>query len=115
MMIRKIFRAVFTLNILLLIAATGSATELKTSSLAIAKTQSSGKLPQQCQQMFKEIDKLVADAEKQPGTHTQMSKMKTKLTTSKQQILKLDLVMQEKSCDKGLIVLNQLKQNSGNE
>ncbi|WP_238138453.1 MULTISPECIES: DUF5339 domain-containing protein [Glaesserella] len=98
----------------LLVAINGSATELKTSSLSIAKAQSSGKLPQQCQQMFKEIDRLVADAEKQPGTHTQMQKMKNKLSSSKQQILKMDIALQEKSCDKGLVALSHLKQSNIN-
>lgn len=86
--------------------------EIKTSSLAIAKTQSSGKLPKQCQQMFQKADKLIADAEKQPGTHTQIKQMKSKLTATKQQILKLDTPMQEKSCDKGLTALNQLEKKS---
>ncbi|WP_373767922.1 DUF5339 domain-containing protein [Glaesserella sp.] len=104
------FRSIITSGICLLFVANASATELKTSSLSIAKTQSSGKLPQQCQQMFKEVDNLVASAEKQPGTHTQVQKMKNKLTSSKQQILKMDVAMQEKSCDKGLIALNNLKQ-----
>ncbi|WP_373778225.1 DUF5339 domain-containing protein [Glaesserella sp.] len=109
-MTTKLFRSIVITSGLLVIAANVSATELKTSSLSIAKTQSSGKLPQQCQQMFKEIDNLIAGAEKQPGTHTQVEKMKNKLSTSKQQILKMDIAMQEKSCDKGLIALNNLKQ-----
>lgn len=108
----SLLRSIIIASSTLLIAVSGSATELKTSSLSIAKAQSSGKLPQQCQQMFKEIDRLIADAEKQPGTHTQMQKMRNKLSSSKQQILKMDLTLQEKSCDKGLVALNNLKQNN---
>lgn len=104
-------RSIAILSSAILIAVSGSTTELKTSSLSIAKTQSSGRLPQQCQQMFKEIDKLITDAEKQPGTHTQMQKMKNKLSSSKQRILKMDITMQEKSCNKGLVALNNLKSN----
>ncbi|MDH2997109.1 ABC transporter ATPase [Pasteurellaceae bacterium LFhippo2] len=94
---------------LLCVTATASANGLKTSSLSIAKTQSSGKLSAQCQQMFKKADKLISDAEKQPGTHVQISQMKSKLSSTKQQILKLDGDMQQKSCDKGLIALNDLE------
>ncbi|MCK3654415.1 ABC transporter ATPase [Pasteurellaceae bacterium Macca] len=83
---------------------------VKTSSLSMVKTQSSNQvLPKQCHQMFKEADKLVTTAEKQPGTHTQLQTMKTKLQASKQQILKMDVVMQEKSCEKGLTALNNMK------
>lgn len=109
---KNIIRSIIIIGSTLIIAASSSATELKTSSLSIAKTQHSTKLPQQCQQMFKEIDKLIADAEKQPGTHTQMQRMKSKLSSSKQQILKMDMSLQEKSCDKGLVALNNLKQNN---
>ena len=76
----------------------------------MAKISPSYKLPNSCQKMFKEADKLISDAEKQPGTHLQVSEMKDKLYSSKQQILKMHSSMQEKSCDKGLIALNQLKQ-----
>ncbi|OOH85579.1 ABC transporter ATPase [Pasteurellaceae bacterium 15-036681] len=87
-----------------------SANDVKTSSLAIAKTQSSvGQFPSQCQQMFQKADRLIANAEKQPGTHTQINKMKAKLSSTKQQILKLDTDMQQKSCDKGLVALNNLE------
>ncbi len=111
----SLLRSIIIAGSALLIAVSGSATELKTSSLSIVKTQSSNNLPQQCQQMFKEIDRLISDAEKQPGTHTQMQKMKNKLSSSKQQILKMELALQQKSCDKGLTALNNLKQNSANE
>ena len=83
--------------------------EIKTSSLTPAKAPTTT-LPKQCQQMFQEADKLISDAEKQPGIHTQVQQMKSKLSSSKEQILKMDLQIQEKSCDKGLIALNNLKQ-----
>ncbi|MFK5029954.1 DUF5339 domain-containing protein [Glaesserella parasuis] len=99
----------------LFIAISGFTTELKTSSLVMTKPQTNGILPEQCQKMFQEVDKLIADAEKQPGTHTQMQTMKNKLSSSKQQILKLDLIMQKKSCNKGLVALNGLKHNSNGD
>ena len=51
--------------------------------------------------------KLLAEAEKQPGTHTQVSKIKNKLNQSKKQILEMDLAVQIKSCDHGLAKLNK--------
>lgn len=88
---------------------TSAETKLKTSSLSITKVSKSNTLSSTCAKMFKEGDKLISDAEKQPGTHIQLSQMRNKLLASKQQILKMDLLMQEKSCDKGLTALNQLK------
>lgn len=66
-------------------------------------------LPQQCEQLFKETENLISQAEKQPGTHTQVSKIKSKLNQSKQQILAMELSVQQKSCDVGLARLNSLK------
>ncbi len=67
-------------------------------------------VPQQCQQLFKATDQLVSDAEKQPGTHTQVSKIKNKLNQSKKQILEMELATQVKSCEQGLAKLNRLTQ-----
>lgn len=88
------------------------ANQLKTSSLTMVKNTANPekKLSPLCIKMFNEGSKLISEAEKQPGTHTQVSQMKSKLSSSKAQILKMDTVMQDKSCDKGLIALNQLKQ-----
>lgn len=84
---------------------------VKTSSLSMAKPSIINQtLPTQCQRMFSVADKLVSDAEKQPGTHTQVAKMKNKLSSTKEQILKMEIDMQQKSCDKGLTALNTLKQ-----
>ncbi|MDO4697216.1 MAG: DUF5339 domain-containing protein [Pasteurellaceae bacterium] len=87
--------------------------ELKTSSLNMTKAQTnhlaSTTLPEQCQKLFQEGEKLILEAEKQPGTHTQVKKMKDKLQFSKQTISTMDIAMQQKSCDKGLIALNNLK------
>lgn len=66
-------------------------------------------LPAQCTQLFKETENLIAQAEKQPGTHTQVSKIKSKLNQSKKQILEMELSVQQKSCDVGLARLNSLK------
>ena len=64
-------------------------------------------IPQQCQQLFSATEKLIAEAEKQPGTHTQVSKIKNKLNQSKKQILEMELATQIKSCDHGLAKLNK--------
>lgn len=68
------------------------------------------KLPIQCEKLFTETEKLIAEAEKQPGTHTQLSKIKSKLNQSKQQILEMELATQVKSCDLGLAKLNAKQQ-----
>ncbi|MDG6895866.1 DUF5339 domain-containing protein [Volucribacter amazonae] len=69
-------------------------------------------IPQQCQQLFQKAEELIADAEKQPGTHTQIHKMKNRLNQSKKQILEMELATQTKSCDHGLAKLNALQQES---
>lgn len=84
--------------------------EVKTSSLSMAKPLANSTLPAQCQKMFNIADTLVRDAERQPGTHTQVAKMKNKLSATKKQILAMESELQQKSCDKGLTTLNTLKQ-----
>ncbi|WP_443090266.1 DUF5339 domain-containing protein [Basfia succiniciproducens] len=76
------------------------------TSAAETKTQ----VPQQCQKLFSATERLIEEAEKQPGTHTQVSKIKNKLNQSKKQILEMELATQIKSCDHGLARLNRLNQ-----
>ena len=59
-------------------------------------------VPQQCEQLFKETESLINQAERQPGTHIQVNKIKSKLNQSKQQILQMELATQLKSCELGL-------------
>lgn len=67
-------------------------------------------LPQQCQKLFSETNRLIRDAARQPGTHdTQVKKMQTKLSETQKQIAKLDKATQQKSCDQGLVALNNMK------
>lgn len=68
-------------------------------------------IPQQCQLLFQQTEELIADAEKQPGTHTQIYKMKNKLNQSKKQILKMEFATQTRSCNHGLAKLNSLQQS----
>lgn len=65
-------------------------------------------IPQQCQKLFQATDKLLADAQNQPGTHTQLNKIQNKLNQSKKQILEMEVATQIKSCDHGLAKLNSL-------
>lgn len=65
-------------------------------------------IPLQCQKLFQATDKLLADAQNQPGTHTQLNKIQNKLNQSKKQILEMDVAIQIKSCDHGLAKLNNL-------
>ncbi|AKD37880.1 hypothetical protein I926_02760 [Pasteurella multocida subsp. multocida OH4807] len=74
------------------------------------KTNTYAAVPQQCEKLFQETENLIAEAEKQPGTHTQVGKIKSKLNQSKQQILEMELATQIKSCDFALAKLNNLKQ-----
>ena len=69
-------------------------------------------VPQQCEQLFKETESLINQAERQPGTHIQVNKIKSKLNQSKQQILQMELATQLKSCELGLAKLNNLKSYS---
>lgn len=69
-------------------------------------------MPKQCEQLFKETENLIAQAEKQPGTHIQVNKIKSKLNQSKQQILQMELATQLKSCEVGLTKLSNLKSYS---
>lgn len=65
-------------------------------------------IPQQCQKLFRATDKLLADAQNQPGTHTQLNNIQNKLNQSKKRILEMDVAIQIKSCDHGLAKLNNL-------
>lgn len=69
-------------------------------------------IPQQCERLFKEAEGLIAEAEKQPGTHTQLNKIKSKLNQSKKQILEMELATQLKTCDVGLAKLMSRQQNN---
>lgn len=69
------------------------------------------KLPLQCQKLFNETEKLVAEAKNQPGTHTQINKIQSKLNQSKKQILEMELATQIKSCDHGLAKLTNLNKS----
>lgn len=65
-------------------------------------------IPQQCKTFFHEAENLITKAEKQPGTHTQVNKIKSKLEQNKQHILEMELATQIKSCDLGLAKLSSL-------
>ncbi|ABR75149.1 recombinase XerD [Actinobacillus succinogenes] len=65
-------------------------------------------IPQQCQKLFQATDKLLADAQNQPGTHTQLNKIQNKLNQSKKQILEMEVATQIKSCDHGLAKISNL-------
>ncbi|OOF87021.1 DUF5339 domain-containing protein [Rodentibacter ratti] len=79
---------------------------------AIAAPHKSNEILPQCAQLFKETENLIIQAEKQPGTHTQVSKIKNKLNQSKKQILEMELATQLKSCNLGLAKLNSMKNSS---
>ncbi|EHB91076.1 recombinase XerD [Aggregatibacter aphrophilus] len=67
-------------------------------------------MPKQCKDLFSETENLIAEAEKQPGTHPQVNKIRSKLNQSKKQILEMELATQIKSCDVALAKLNSMKQ-----
>ena len=60
--------------------------------------------------MFNVANTLIKDAERQPGTHTQVKRLKNKLTETQKQLLAMEESLQQKSCEKGLNALNTLKQ-----
>lgn len=106
-MLKKLFTLFASVSLTVFVSANGYA-EVKTSSLSIGKTPVT--LIDQCQKMFNLADVLIRDAEKQPGTHTQVAKLKKKLLETKQQVSKMEVALQAKSCDKGLTALNTSKQ-----
>ncbi|WP_294087964.1 DUF5339 domain-containing protein [uncultured Actinobacillus sp.] len=107
-MLKKFFITLLPVSFIILFSLNVNAT-VKTSSLNIGKTPTI-KLTEQCKKMFSVADTLIREAEQQPGTHTQVAKLKSKLSTTKQQIAKMESDLQQKSCDKGLSALNTLKQ-----
>ncbi|MFD0966012.1 DUF5339 domain-containing protein [Seminibacterium arietis] len=86
------------------------------SSLSLAEQQPKNEpkavsfIPEQCKKLFEETENLIAEAEKQPGTHVQLRKIKSKLNQSKQKILEMELETQIKSCDIGLTKLSLRQQ-----
>lgn len=104
-MFRKSFIMLFSISLSMVFCLNVSATNKKPTLSA-----SGTKLPEQCKKMFSMADSLISEAERQPGTHTQVAKLKSKLFATKQQIIKMESELQQKSCDKGLVVLNSLKQ-----
>ncbi|MFZ7283437.1 DUF5339 domain-containing protein [Avibacterium avium] len=72
-------------------------------------------VPKQCEKLFTATEKLISQAEKQPGTHTQLNKIKSKLKQSKKQILEMELATQIKSCDVALAKLTSIQQDQDNE
>ena len=78
---------------------------LASNSFANKSTQ----IPSQCQQLFQQTEELISEAEKQPGTHLQIANIKNKLSESKKKILQMSVEHQIKSCDKGLLALNNMK------
>ncbi|QEH45221.1 ATP-dependent DNA helicase RuvB [Aggregatibacter actinomycetemcomitans] len=67
-------------------------------------------MPKQCKDLFSEAENLIAEAERQPGTHTQVNKIRSKLNQSKKQILEMELATQIKSCNVALSKLTSMKQ-----
>ena len=89
--------------------ATSVQAQVKTSSLTIEKPEVIKLIPQ-CENMFNVANTLIKDAERQPGTHTQVKRLKNKLTEIQKQLITMEESLQQKSCEKGLSALNILKQ-----
>ncbi|UTU48254.1 DUF5339 domain-containing protein [Mergibacter septicus] len=69
-------------------------------------------LPNQCVRLFAETKNLIEEAAQQPGTHPEIPQIQNQLLASQNKILTLKLEDQIKSCDRGLIALNHLKQKN---
>ncbi|MEE3609652.1 DUF5339 domain-containing protein [Avibacterium paragallinarum] len=57
---------------------------------------------QQCVKFFQEIEELITEAEKQPGTHMQLGVIRNKFEQGKKEILEMGEELQAKSCEIGL-------------
>lgn len=99
---KEMLKKIFVTAGLALLFSTGATADTKLT----AETK---EIPLQCNQLFTETEQLIKEAEKQPGTHTQFANIKSKLSQSKKQILALEREVQIKSCDKGLVALNNIK------
>lgn len=64
-------------------------------------------IPKECIKLFQQAESLVAEAEKQPGTHTHLAQIKNQLDQSKKELLSLDDSLKAKSCSVGLAKLNK--------
>lgn len=64
--------------------------------------------PNSCEQMFQQAETLITEAEKQPGTHKQVGKIKEQFEKSKQLILTLDTKVQLESCEIALQKITRL-------
>ncbi|MGR3807837.1 hypothetical protein SAMN05660772_02028 [Pasteurella testudinis DSM 23072] len=107
-MLKKIIRSL-ALAGFISFSLTAVATASTSTSQASKSNLEKSSIPQQCNQLFSETEQLIKEAEKQPGTHTQFANIKNKLSQSKKQILALEREVQVKSCDKGLVALNNIK------
>lgn len=116
MFINKIttFAFVVATGILAVVGSEPAVAKAESTKAQLMQNNTVVTLPQQCEQLFKATESLIAEAEKQPGTHTQLNKIKSKLNQSKQQILEMELATQIKSCDVGLVRLASKQNNVAN-
>lgn len=63
-----------------------------------------------CRQLFQESELIIAEADKQPGTHLQVEKIKQQMEEAKKDILSMEKMIQAKACELGLAKLEELKQ-----
>lgn len=63
-----------------------------------------------CDKLFQESEQIIVEADKQPGTHTQVEKIKQQIIQAKKEILSMDKTTQEKTCELGISKLAELKQ-----
>ena len=108
-MLKKCFLLCFSLCLGTTFTISAQA-EVKTSTLIIVKTRKHQTYARNVKNMFNVANTLIKDAEKQPGTHTQVKRLKNQLSASKKQLLAMETTLQQKSCTKGLSALNTLKE-----
>lgn len=104
--ITHIFTTLFTTMMVASVSNVANAADVDKDKNA----KSIANVPQQCKDLFSETENLIAEAEKQPGTHPQVNKIRSKLNQSKKQILEMELATQIKSCDVAMAKLNSMKQ-----
>lgn len=62
-----------------------------------------------CNKLFQESEQIIAEAEKQPGTHLQVEKIKQQVDQVKKDIFSMEKTIQAKTCELGLAKLEELK------
>lgn len=104
----NLFTYLFLLIFCLAFSALANAEDKKAKD-PLPQKQEKTVITKECSQLFNETEKIISEAEQQPGIHKQVQNIKSDYAQAKAELLKLDLTLQEKSCQKVLKALEKIK------